>query len=650
MDLKNVFELIIPFRHIGSRDNSESLTTNFQEIHLSNTPQLEGKPILEEKTSPLASVYEIRQAARRMIGLHGNEGHTYTLVKGNTEFKIGKLKVWLFKNGIGFVTVHVNTSEMSEDKVLDLVSDLCDIKTRTKLSFVQSTGKDAFETRVFTLRGVIAKLFELIGEDYCSQINEITYKKTCCLFYGTGSASTDDEVYNFLEMLRNQHKSDRPVAGYNSEVIFRHFKYITWAASEKVLAMFCDLEVAGEANKEFVSSPGGLIQSVFTNYLLLYLNLIASKLKFEELTAKYNNANPKAKNEWSEEEKNAFSIYLNSPVVGLSNEPHINVLFDELLYDKVLGLKQVHKDYSDGVLTQEMKETEKEIKKSVKQLEEQVQQIRALMDSVTDLVSQRRSAIMDSKDTSSEEIERKRTEFINSVAAEIANIAWKDATTVDYEEALLRGMFGERWDALSEYTKKSLISAKVLASNCRKISYQTLDYSGIVVSATSALENELKLRFFLGYQDYLLKTHGDPSKEKWPESMLFTTKKGKVVKNTEFSMGSLPYIFNCTGTDRDNLEAYLKTIMSDQHRDKGISYFYYKNKGGKTFIDRCEDVREKYRNKAAHTSSVSMLQAEACCVDVIGQQAASDQIGRIQGLLYDLVGITEYYVPGGSAK
>lgn len=62
-----------------------------------------------------------------------------------------------------------------------------------------------------------------------------------------------------------------------------------------------------------------------------------------------------------------------------------------------------------------------------------------------------------------------------------------------------------------QLARHSLISAKVFATICRKTSYQVLDYSGIIVSVTSALENEFKLCFFSGYQDYLFKTYGEPS-------------------------------------------------------------------------------------------------------------------------------------------
>lgn len=666
MNLKNVFDLIIPFRYIGSRANSESLTANFQEIHLSNTPQLEGKPILDEKTSPLASVCEIRQAARRMIGFHGNEGHTYTLVKGNTAFKIGKLKVWLFKSGIGFVTVHVNTSEISEGKTLDLVSELCNIQQKTKISFEQATGKDSLETRVFTLKDVIAKLFDLIGNEHCSRIDGITYKKACCLFYGIGGAQTDGEVYNFLEMLRNQNKSSRTVAGYNGEVIFRHFKYITWAASERVLSAFCDLGVAGKENEKFLTTPGGLIQSVFTNYLLLYLNVLSSKFGLEALEKKYSLFEPSANNQWTDEACEEIALYLNTPIVELSNEPHINRLFDDYLYDRALRLKDKHTSLCDGRTTVDLDDIKKDVKITRGAVERIEQQLTEWMNTVSNLVSQRKAEYGTQWDCSPEILEQQRSMFVNSVAEEIAKIACNSTSTVNAEENKLKNIFGEYWDCLDAFTRKALVSARVFLANSDSIALGGLDYSGVCISACSALEQELKLRFFIGYKEYLkVKFRNDYSK--WPSSMRYTRKNGRLTENTTFTIGNMPAIFgskqrNDEGKRFDNknmsvtleekalLNEYLKTIMNDKGMD--IQAFFKTDSTGLSFLDRCEDVRCVYRNTAAHTESLSIETATECCRDVIGVSGstASKTVGQVQGLIYDLVRLTSYYNPGRNTK
>ena len=142
-----------------------------------------------------------------------------------------------------------------------------------------------------------------------------------------------------------------------------------------------------------------------------------------------------------------------------------------------------------------------------------------------------------------EQIELVREKFIHETAQRIINTLQEDIPSIDHEEGLLKEMFGTYWDKLDTYTRKALISAKVFFANCNRATYAVLDYSGIIVSATSALENELKRRFFTGYQKYLFSTCGTPSDGMWPESMLFYNRQGKAVKNNNFTLGSMPYIF-----------------------------------------------------------------------------------------------------------
>lgn len=68
-------------------------------------------------------------------------------------------------------------------------------------------------------------------------------------------------------------------------------------------------------------------------------------------------------------------------------------------------------------------------------------------------------------------------------------------------------LFGQAWDSLLPTSKTSLISAGVLWKSCAKIGDdKEFDFSGICISATSALESELKRYFYIGFQEYLKKT------------------------------------------------------------------------------------------------------------------------------------------------
>lgn len=267
---------------------------------------------------------------------------------------------------------------------------------------------------------------------------------------------------------------------------------------------------------------------------------------------------------------------------------------------------------------------------------------REILDSLKNLVgyvTEQKNALPDPnsyKYFTEEQLERIRSDFINETAQKIIDTVRTDAPTVDSERAALEGMFGDSWQRLDGYTKKALVSARVFFASCNRSAYTGLDYSGIVVSATSALENELKLRFFSGFQRYLEGSLGAPDGG-WPSSMLFYNNEGKAVKNNRFTLGSLPYIINCSSEDRLKLDAYLSTLRDGLSADVLLK----KGPDGMSFVDRCEHIRKSYRNAAAHTEPVPRSVAQECCDDIIGAEAASRKIGEVQGVLLELVRLTD---------
>ena len=251
--------------------------------------------------------------------------------------------------------------------------------------------------------------------------------------------------------------------------------------------------------------------------------------------------------------------------------------------------------------------------------------------------------------------------FINRMADTICTRIFRgDTKDVDIEEAVLKGMFGESWNMLHSYTRKSLISARVFLHSCSKMSYGGLDFSGVVIACTSALENELKLRFLDGFQRYLQNKYGSDL-TLWPKSMKYYDKNEHTYKvEKKFTLGSMPSIFggrvrvtshnlatikreykiDLSSSDQKELDDYIKTIaISDAG---GLHSFFKENDEKLSFLDRCEDIRFVYRNSAAHTEAMSRESAEACCQDVMGVSEidAAQGIGHIQGLLYDLVKLT----------
>ena len=292
------------------------------------------------------------------------------------------------------------------------------------------------------------------------------------------------------------------------------------------------------------------------------------------------------------------------------------------------------------------------ISRDVTETNERTKKMEMLLNNILDLqktISAEKSKLscLNLDETDDEE----HMKFFDSIAQRMNKTLYQSGNaSVDYEEAMLKGLFGKYWDRLDEFTKKALVSARVFLANCGSTSYGDLDYSGVCISICSALEQELKLRFFTGYKAYLRQRFQDDF-SRWPKSMKYEDR----TENNTFSIGKLPAIFGSkqrndeTGErkykakmriseyERNLLNDYIKTIIDVEGKD--IEAFFEQDLSGLSILDRCEDVRCMYRNAAAHTESLSIETAVDCCRDVIGvsRTDAAEKVGQVQGLIYDIV-------------
>lgn len=238
---------------------------------------------------------------------------------------------------------------------------------------------------------------------------------------------------------------------------------------------------------------------------------------------------------------------------------------------------------------------------------------------------------------------------------------------VDKETKELRILFGSIWDKLLSTTQTSLISARVLWQSCMGITRADFDYSGICISSTSALECELRRWFYVGYQEYLIKAVGNPSEmdpsdvwNEWPEELLNIDRKtyrkltedGRHSPTIElgdaklFTMGKLPYLFynKKNRVTRNRMKEYLDTIFKEEYREKPggtigvIDWIDFRSskRDPHSFISDCDNIRDAYRNPAAHSGTVCRSDAEICCQRVIGRVDAYRHCSEVQGLIMTL--------------
>lgn len=232
-------------------------------------------------------------------------------------------------------------------------------------------------------------------------------------------------------------------------------------------------------------------------------------------------------------------------------------------------------------------------------------------------------------------------------------------------EKELEDFFGEYWEngQLLKSTKESLIAAEVLLACAER--EKVCDCRGIVISATSALELELKARFYTGVRKYFAEAEvwDGTTEEDLPENLRRKIKRNGE-KEDKFTLGNVYYILNCEKYDSEELlngyseeqvkclRSYLNGILSDDvvsnvyrygerdysaERPEDVFIFG----GYSSFTGKISEIVQRYRNPAAHTNTTSKEKAQECCVAVIGQEKAS--ITKIEGILFDLLRLTKKF-------
>ena len=197
----------------------------------------------------------------------------------------------------------------------------------------------------------------------------------------------------------------------------------------------------------------------------------------------------------------------------------------------------------------------------------------------------------------------------------LALVCGNAGDNVEYHEKILKIDFGDSWNLLDENSKSFLISAKVMfASMSENDKHGLLDYSGICLLVTKALELELFRVYFKEYIQFLgfRKIHID----EYPSELL--DKSGSTIKPDHlFSLGLTIHIwgikynrikqqfFKANNSNYFLFFQYAKEKLYDWS-DAKIEEEIYKNA---LFIER---TRIDYRNPSAHTGRLTKITCSEC--------------------------------------
>lgn len=88
----------------------------------------------------------------------------------------------------------------------------------------------------------------------------------------------------------------------------------------------------------------------------------------------------------------------------------------------------------------------------------------------------------------------------------------------------LKEIFGDLWNQLDDFTRRSLKSSHLLWNQCKEYQYDyDFDFSGVCITATAALEKILGAVFMFGFQDYLIDSC--ISMQEWPTTLKYWDEK-----------------------------------------------------------------------------------------------------------------------------
>ena len=223
---------------------------------------------------------------------------------------------------------------------------------------------------------------------------------------------------------------------------------------------------------------------------------------------------------------------------------------------------------------------------------------------------------------SNEEEERIIHAFSEECAERIIKEVGNRDSTKEYNIELNKLVltFGDdAWSKMDESSKRFLISAKVLFNNLIGLQ-DYIDYSGVCVLVTKALEVEMSKRFCTNYINFLKEKYpGKANYFQFPSMLL--DREGRPIKAKHFTLGNIAYVL-CHYSIKD-----LPEEKAENNRKKLMEYSREKLFSGKSddeissllheYAESIEEVKRDYRNPSAHTDTLRRVDAEECFALVV---------------------------------
>ncbi len=249
-------------------------------------------------------------------------------------------------------------------------------------------------------------------------------------------------------------------------------------------------------------------------------------------------------------------------------------------------------------------------------MEQTINDIREQINIISNQISAYQSLVQRQIQMSISEDERDRIiqAFTDECVPRIVSNLRENNAVVDFEretQKLIATLGKSAWNKMDGSSKSFLISSKVMYGNLILLD-DIVDYSGVCLLITKALEVELKKRFFWGFLEYLDKTYTRNYSIYHTALLNQNTPK----RDEQISLGTMAYLLCLfeskwdTYTQRQNnhnkLIEYSKACLFSSLREDEIKALL------KDYARKIESIKESFRNPAAHTGQIKRTTAEDC--------------------------------------
>ena len=287
---------------------------------------------------------------------------------------------------------------------------------------------------------------------------------------------------------------------------------------------------------------------------------------------------------------------------------------------------------SKNVLISSLKERNEYLDKKLNSILENQQIMMSKLDQISDEVKSINSSLNDYQSLIEKITERSRSEDIEMIL-HIFTEECVNKITNRMDNIITKGQYSEVCSALSvtlgtenflkldEETKSFLVSSRLMFINLEKF-LDDVDYSGVCLLVTKALERTLKTRFYYGLIDYCKDNYEITD---FP-TVLTNDSRNKLIRDSDFTLGSIPFLLTAKKSklyrdkDREVIVSYCKNILFKSSDEKYILSKLIE------IAENVERVRISYRNPSAHVNSINKVKAKECFDFVLDVQKTLKQM------------------------